>query len=114
MQLPTNVDEKNLPKDVQLKVLVSRGQVGFSNTLGSSCPAPYVTYPDFYNPVDFISLLNAVTTYSGVVIIKSGNSELYIDPSSGKKYAEDKIWFDKKYGAVFLKDVYRNSRSRMD
>ncbi|MEO5946686.1 MAG: hypothetical protein ABIP79_07690 [Chitinophagaceae bacterium] len=85
MQLPFNVDKKNIPKGVQAKALVYGGLVDF-NAIPSPGPvwtAPYITYPDYYQPLNFISYSNVVRTYSEVVVIKSGNNSVYFDPLYG-------------------------------
>ena len=114
MQLPLNVDKKNIPKDVQAKALVYGGLVDFNAvpTSGPGWSAPYITYPDYYQPFNFTTYSNSVRTYTEVAIIKSGNNSVNVDPISGRTYTVNEIWFDKKYGLVFFKDVFGNSWSR--
>ena len=114
MQLPLNIDKKNIPKDVQAKAHVFGLLVDF-NAIPAPGPvwtSPYITYPDFYQPVTFTTYSNAVRTFSEVVIIKSGNNSVYIVPLYGSQYTVNEVWFDKKYGVVFFKDVFGNSWSR--
>lgn len=114
MQLPLDVDKKNIPKDVQAKAHVFGGFVDF-NAFPSPGPvwtSPYITYPDFYQPLSLTTYSNAVRTYTEVVIIKSGNNSVYVDPLYGTQYTVNEVWFDKKYGVVFFKDVFGNSWSR--
>ncbi len=115
MQLPLGVDKKNLPKDAQTKAIVYGGAFIDFNAIPAPGPVltyPYITYPDFYQPFTLTSYSNALTTYTDVVIIKSGNNSVYVDPFSGTKYTINEVWFDKKHGFVFFKDVFGNSWSR--
>jgi hypothetical protein len=114
MQLPLDIDKKKIPKDVQAKAHVFGGLVDF-NAKPAPEPvwiSPYIIYPDFYQPITLTTYTNAVRTYTEVVIIKSGNNSVYVDPLNGTQYTVNEVWFDKKYGMVFFKDVFGNSWSR--
>lgn len=116
MQLPLNVDKKNLPKDIQAKVIIYGGLVDF-NALPQTGPgrsSPSITFPDYYQTFNFTSYSNSVRTYTEVSIIKSGNNSVYVDPINGTNYTVNEVWFDKKYGLVFFKDVFGNSWSRIN
>ncbi len=115
MYLPSDIDKKNIPKDVQARMGVYGSSLVDFNIIPTQGPvpaSPYITYPDYYVPINFTSFSNAVRTYAEVVIIKSGNNAVYVDPYSGHRYTVNEVWFDKKYGIVFFKNVFGNSWSR--
>ena len=115
MQLPKDVDKKNIPKNVQARAsLFGNAFIDFNAIPTSSnvWNSPYISYPDFYNPLTLTTYSNSTRTYTDIVIIKSGNNSVYVDPLYGTNYTVNEVWFDKKYGFVFFKDVFGNIWSR--
>ena len=114
MQLPSGIDKKNIPKDVQVKTHFYGFLVDF-NTFPQALPAgttTFVTYPNFYTPLNYFTYSNTTRTFSEVVKLTSGNTSVFVDPTSGSRYTVNEVWFDKKFGVVFFKDVFANSWSR--
>ena len=116
VQLPVDVDKKNIPKGIQTKTYLFGELVDFNSipTPGPVWTFPSITYPDFYQPITFTSYSNAVRTYPEVVVIKSNNNSVYIDPHFGSRYTVNEVWFDKKFGIVFFKDVFGNSWKKLN
>jgi len=115
MQLPNGIDEKNIPKDVKAKALVwGNAFIGYNKipTQSNTWISPYIDYPDFYSSLQTTTYSNSSRAYNEVLIIKSGNNTVYIDTLYGFQSTINEVWFDKKYGFVFFKDVFGNSWSR--
>lgn len=113
MQLPPGTNKKNIPKDVKGRAVVYGNAFIDFNAL----PTPpgysgYITYPDYYQPLNTTTFSNTVRSYSDVVILTSGNNSVWVDPIYGFNYTINEVWFDKKYGFVYFKDVFGNSWSR--
>lgn len=115
MVLPAGTDKKNIPKDIKAKAQIwGNGFINY-NKIPAPAPthmSPYINYPDFYASLPTTTFTNAVRTYPDVYIIQSGNNAVYVDPLYGHQSTVNEVWFDKKYGFVFFKDVFGNAWSR--
>lgn len=112
MQLPLDVDKNNIPKDVQAKATVhGNAFIDYNAIPPQGSFSPYIVFPDFYTPQTLTSYSNPVRTYIDVIVIKSGNNSVYKD-YFGNNYTVNEVWFDKRYGFVFFKDIFGNSWSR--
>ena len=109
MQLPSNIDEKNIPNDVKGKACIfGNAFINYNAIPPSNSPSytsPYINYPDFYSTVSFTTFANSVKTYNEVVVIQSGNNLPYTNPVYGNVSTINEVWFDKKYGFVLFKDI---------
>ena len=115
MELPYNIDKKNIPVGTKAKAsLFGNAFIGYNAIPANSqsWTAPYITYPDFYISQTTVSYVNSVKTFNNVLIINSGNNSPYTDPLYGYISTVNEVWFDKKYGFVFFKDVFGNSWRR--
>ncbi|MCU0403775.1 MAG: hypothetical protein MUE99_04440 [Chitinophagaceae bacterium] len=117
MQLPAAIDKNNIPRNVKPEVhLFGNAFIDYNKVpeQSNNWTTPYINYPDFYSDFQTISFSNAVKTYHEVVMIKSGNNEVYTDPLYGTRFTINEVWFDKKNGFVLFKDVFGNTWSRIN
>ena len=115
MQLPNNIDKNNIPKDVQARALIFGNAFINYNKIPVNSPtyiSPYINYPDFYTTISFTTFTNSLKTYNDVIVLKSGNNSPYITPIYGSISTVNEVWFDKKFGFVFFKDIYGNTWSK--
>ena len=115
MQLPEGIDKKNIPKGTKAKALVwGNAFINYNKipTQSNTWISPYINYPDFYSFLQTATFSNSAKTYNEVVVIKSGNNSVYVDPLYGFQSSVNEVWFDKKYGFVFFKDRNGNSWSK--
>jgi hypothetical protein len=115
MQLPQGTDKENLTADIQAKVvLYGKSFVDYDIIPSTPYATGYINFPDFYSALSTITYSNSVRNYEDVVVLNSGNNQIYTDPYSGLNYTIHEIWFDKKYGIVSFKDVYNNIWNRIN
>jgi hypothetical protein len=117
MQIPLNVDKKNIPKDTKAKALISGNSFINFNAIPLNSPtytSPYISYPDFYTTISMTTFTNSIRTYNDVIVLNSGNNSPYINPINSHVSTINEVWFDKKYGFVFFKDVFGNSWRRIN
>lgn len=115
MQLPVNFDNNNIPKDVQPEAFILGNAFINYNAIPLNSPSytsPYIIYPDFYSTISTKTYTNSSKAYNEVIVIKSGNNLPYVNPVYGFVSTANEVWFDKKYGFVFFKDVFGNTWSK--
>ncbi len=115
MQLPIGIDKTNIADDVKAKtVLFGRTFVDYNIIPQTPFSVGYINFPDFYAPLNLTVFTNNVRKYEDVIVIESGNNNVYTDPYSGNNYTINEIWFDRKYGIVSFKDVNNNIWNRIN
>ncbi len=117
MQIPITVDKQNIPKDTKAKASIFGNSFINFNAIPLNSPtytSPYISYPDFYTTIPMTTFTNSIRTYNEVIILNSGNNSPYINPTNSYISTINEVWFDKKYGFVFFKDVFGNSWRRIN
>jgi hypothetical protein len=80
MKLPPGVDQNNIPKDVQAKATVHENAfIDYNAIPPPGSFTPFIIFPNFYISQTLIRYPNAINTYSEVIMIQSGNSNVYKD-----------------------------------
>ncbi len=98
MYPPDSLDYKNLPKDVVAKTKIYGY---FDDYNGQILP-----FPDIYKNVSFSTFANSVRTYNEVIKFKSNNPNSYYHDGWNRYYNINEVWYDRKYGFVYFKDIY--------
>lgn len=115
MQLPQGTDKENLTPNIQAKaVIYGKSFVDYNIIPSSAFTAGYINFPDFYEPLNTFVYSNATRTYEDVILIQSGNHQIYTDPYSNSIFTVHEIWWDKKHGIVSFKDVNNNIWERIN
>jgi len=119
MVLPKEIDRRNIPPNNTVAHATLRGGGGIADfnakpSITDEWTSPYIPYPNYYEPIQFVTFTNAVRTFNKVSIIHSGNNAVFIDPIYSYRYTVNEVWFDKEFGIVFFKDVFGNSWSRIN
>jgi hypothetical protein len=112
MQLGKDIDKEKVPKDAQSKATVhGNAFIDYNAIPPQGSFSPYIVFPEFYTPHTLTTYSNTIRTYTDVIVIKSANNNVFVD-YFGTIYTVNEVWFDKKFGFVFFKDVFGNTWSR--
>jgi len=98
MYLPDSLDYRNLPKGVIAKARIF-GE--FDDYNGQILP-----FPDIYENVSFSTFANTTKTYNEVIKFKSNNPNPFYHSGANRNYYINEVWYDRKFGFVYFKDIY--------
>lgn len=104
--LPDSVVHKYLPANTVTKVKLyaefddyNGKPITGQNDLG-------LKFPDAYQPISFTTFIGGTKTYNQVIKFLSNNPKSYYHNGRNSTYTVNEVWFDKKYGFVYFKDIY--------
>jgi len=106
MYIPDSLDYTNLPKNVIAKARIFGA---FDDYNGQILP-----FPDIYQNIQFEKFTNATRTYNEVIRFKSNNPNSYYHDGWNRYYNINEVWYDRKYGFVYFKDIYGQEWTRQN
>lgn len=101
-----SLDYKNLPKNVIPKVKIVGNFDDYNGQL--------LKFPDVYQPVSFSNFTGVTRTYNEVVKFNSNNPNTYYHTGWNRNYNINEVWYDRKYGFVYFKDIFGQSWVRQN
>lgn len=113
MWVPDGIDYTQQPLNVTPVAKISGTFEGY-NRIPNSQTSSYIQFPYLYDPIQLFSFNNVTHSYNQVLKLFSDNNSTYINPISHEVNTINEVWFDKKFGFVFFKDIYGNSWSRIN
>jgi len=114
MSPPDGVDYKNLPPNTTAKVRIMGD---FDDYNGQPLPDGdriLLTFPDVNLPVSFSTFVGATNTYNEVLKFNSNNPDTYYHSGWDRNYNINEVWYDRKYGFVYFKDIFGQSWVRQN
>jgi hypothetical protein len=113
MWVPDGVDYTQQPLNVIPVAKVSGSFEGY-NRIPISQTSSYIQFPNLYDPHQLYSFNNSIRSYNQVLKLFSDNNSTYINPITQEVNTINEVWFDKKFGFVYFKDIYGNSWSKLN
>lgn len=113
MYPPDSLDYKNLPKNVTAK---ARIYGDFDDYNGQPLPNGdriFLKFPDIYQSIQFETFAAPTKTYNEVIKFKSNNSDTY-HLDAWHSYNTNEVWYDRKFGFVYFKDIYGQEWTRQN
>jgi hypothetical protein len=114
MYLPDSLDYKNLPKGVVAKARIFGGFDDYNGQLLPNGDRILLKFPNIYQNVSFSTFTNAIKTYNEVIKFKSDNPNSYYLDGWNRSYNINEVWYDRKYGFVYFKDIYGQEWTRQN
>jgi hypothetical protein len=106
MYLPDSLDYRNLPKSVIAKAKIF-GE--FDDYNGQILP-----FPDIYQNVSFSTFTNSTKTYNEVIKFNSNNPNPFYHTGASRNYYINEVWYDRKFGFIYFKDIYGQEWKRQN
>lgn len=106
MYVPDGLDVENLPKNV---VATARIYGTFDDYNGQT-----LLFPNIYQTVSFSTFSNSLKTYSEVIKFNSNNPNPFYDPRWNINSNVNEVWYDRKFGFVYFKDIYGQEWKRQN
>ncbi|WP_018611654.1 hypothetical protein [Segetibacter koreensis] len=100
-----SVDYKNLTPNITAKVRIYGDFDDYNGQPLSNGDRRLLTFPNVYQPVPFQTFVGATKTYNEVLKFNSNNPNTYHDIGWDRYYNVDKVWYDRKFGFVYFKDI---------
>lgn len=97
MYIPDSLDYTNLPKNVVAKTRIFGH---FDDYNGQILP-----FPDVYQSIQFEKFTGASRTYNEVIKFKSNDPNSYYHAGWNRYYNINEVWYDRKFGFVYFKDI---------
>jgi len=98
MYPPDSLDYRNLPKGVITKAKIFGD---FDDYNGQTFP-----FPNIYQNVSFSTFTDASKTYNEVIKFNSNDPNPFYHTGAGRNYYINEVWYDRKFGFVYFKDIY--------
>jgi hypothetical protein len=106
MYLPDSLDYRNLPPNVVVKARIFGN---FDDYNGQILP-----FPDIYQNVSFSTFTNTTKTYNEVIKFKSNNPNPFYHTGASRNYYINEVWYDRRFGFVYFKDIYGQEWTRQN
>ncbi len=103
---PDSLDYKNLPSNVIAKAKIFGDFDDYNGQLLPNGDRILLKFPDVYQPVAFSTFVGATKTYNEVIRFISNNSNTYYHTGWNRNYNVNEVWYDRKFGFVYFKDIY--------
>lgn len=103
---PDSVDYINLPSNVTAKVKIFGDFDDYNGQLIANGDRILLKFPDVYQPVTFSTFTAVTKTYTEVVKFNSGNPNTYYHNGWNRNYNVNEVWYDRKFGFVYFKDIF--------
>ena len=103
---PDSLDYTNLPNGAIAEAKIY-GEFDDYNGL-------ILPFPSIYKNVSFSTFTNSSKTYNEVIKFKSNNPNPYYDTGWSRNYSIDEVWYDRKFGFVYFKDIYGQQWKRQN
>lgn len=114
MYLPDNVDYTQIPLIATPVAVIGGTFDGYNLLPESPYQSTYLNFPNIYEPYILFSYSNSLRSYNEVIKMFSGNNSVFVNLTTNVTYTVNEVWFDKKFGFVFFKDIYGNTWSRIN
>jgi hypothetical protein len=114
MFLPQNTDYTQVPLLATPRAKVSGTFEGYNLLPESPYNNPYLNFPDIYGDISLFNYSNSLRSYNEVIKLFSGNNATFTNLTTNVSFTVNEIWFDKKFGFVFFKDIYGNTWHRIN
>jgi hypothetical protein len=98
MYPPDSLDYKNLPKGVNATARIFGAFDDYNRQI--------LPFPDIYKNVSLSTFTTAIKTYNEVVKFNSNNSNTYYHMGWNRNYDINEVWYDRKFGFVYFKDIH--------
>lgn len=112
MYPPGSLDYKNLPKGVVAKARIFGDFDDYNGQLLPNGDRILLKFPDIYQDVSFSTFTDVGRTYNEVTKFKSNNPNSYYHDGWNRNYNINEVWYDRKYGFVYFKDIYGQEWTR--
>jgi hypothetical protein len=112
MSLPQNVDYTQVPLTAIPQAKIGGTFEGYNLLPETAYHNTYLNFPDIYQTLSLFSYSNSLRTYDEVIKLFSGNNSVFVNLITNISHTVNEVWFDKKFGFVFFKDIYGNTWSR--
>jgi hypothetical protein len=102
---PDALDYKNLPPNVIPKIKIFGDFDDYNGELLSNGDRILLKFPDVYGNVPFLSFTGVTKTYNEVIKFNSNNPNPYYHTGWNRNYNINEVWYDRKFGFVYFKDI---------
>lgn len=106
MNIPDSLDYTNLPKDVSATARIFGEFDDYNGQI--------LNFPDIYKSVSFSTFTNTIKAYSQVIKFESNNPNSFYDSGWNRDYKINEVWYDRKFGFVYFKDIYGQEWTRQN
>ena len=113
MYPPDSLDYKNLPKGVVAKARIFGYFDDYNGQLLPNGDRIFLKFPDIYQNIQFETFAAPTKTYNEVIKFKSNNPDTY-HLDAWHSYNIDEVWYDRKFGFVYFKDIYGQEWTRQN
>ncbi len=114
MYPPDSLDYKNLPKGVTAKARIFGEFDDYNGQIFPNGDRILLTFPDIYQNVSFSTFTTAIRTYNEVIKFNSNNPGTYYHTGWNRNYNINEVWYDRKFGFVYFKDIYGQQWTRQN
>jgi len=111
---PDSLDYTNLPKGIVAKARIFGDFDDYNGQLLANGDRILLKFPDIYQNVSFSTFTNAVKAYNEVIKFNSNNPSSYYHDGANRNYNINEVWYDRKYGFVYFKDIYGQEWTRQN
>jgi hypothetical protein len=112
MYPPDSLDYKKLPKGVIPKARIFGEFDDYNGQVLSNGDRILLKFPDIYQNVLFSTFTNTVKAYNEVIKFKSNNPNTYYDTGWNRNYNIIEVWYDRRFGFIYFKDIYGEEWTR--
>ena len=103
---PNGVDYKNLPPNFKATASIYGFFDDYNGQILANGDRILLTFPNIYQTVTFQTLVGATKTYNEVLKFNSNNSNTYYHTGWNRNYNISEVWYDRKFGFVYFKDIF--------
>jgi hypothetical protein len=114
MYIPDSLDYTNLPKNVVAKTRIFGEFDDYNGQILPNGDRILLSFPDVYQNIQFETFVAATRTYNEVIKFKSNNPNTYYHTGWNRDYNMDEVWYDRKFGFVYFKDIYGQQWTRQN
>lgn len=114
MYPPDSLDYKNLPKGVIAKAIIFGEFDDYNGEVLPNDDRILLKFPDIYQNVSFSTFTTATKTYNEVIKFNSNNTNTYYHTGWNRNYNINEVWYDRKFGFVYFKDIYGQEWTRQN
>ena len=114
MYIPDSLDYKHLPKNVVAKAKLFGEFDDYNGQVLPNGDRILLSFPDVYQNIQFETFAAPSRTYKEVIKFKSNNPNTYYHTGWNRNYNINEVWYDRKFGFVYFKDIYGQEWTRQN
>lgn len=114
MYIPDSLDYTNLPKNVVAKARIFGEFDDYNGQILPNGDRVLLSFPDIYQNIQFDKFAAATRSFNEVIKFKSNNPNSYYHDGWNRNYIINEVWYDRKFGFVYFKDIYGQEWTRQN